>query len=49
VYARQPYSEGDGHDTTNATDNLYDKSLLLDLSKDGDGYLGVISLDVQTA
>ena len=49
VYAGSPYSGADGQDTTNATDSLFDKSLLLDLSKDGDGYLGVISLDVQSA
>jgi protocatechuate 3,4-dioxygenase beta subunit len=49
VYALRPYSEGEGHDTTNASDGLFDRSLLLDLSREGEGYLGVISLDVQTA
>jgi hypothetical protein len=49
VYAQRPYSKGEGHDTTNASDGLFDRSLLLDLSRDGEGYLGVISLDVQTA
>jgi protocatechuate 3,4-dioxygenase beta subunit len=47
VYARAPYSDRDGHDTTNSTDNLFDERLLLDVSRDGDGYVGAISLDVQ--
>jgi protocatechuate 3,4-dioxygenase beta subunit len=49
VYARAPYSEGGGQDTRNADDSLFDERLLLDLSRDGGGYLGVISLDVQAA
>jgi protocatechuate 3,4-dioxygenase beta subunit len=49
VYARRPYSEGGGQDTTNDSDNIFDERLLLDVSEDGDGYLGVISLDVQAA
>jgi hypothetical protein len=33
----------------NDNDSIFDQSLLLDLSRDGDGYLGVISLDVKAA
>jgi protocatechuate 3,4-dioxygenase beta subunit len=47
VYARAPYAEGSSHDTRNADDGIFDERLLLDLSRDGDGYVGAISLDVQ--
>jgi protocatechuate 3,4-dioxygenase beta subunit len=47
VYARNPYSEKGRRETTNDNDNLFDESLLLDLSREDDGYLGLISLDVQ--
>jgi protocatechuate 3,4-dioxygenase beta subunit len=49
VFARRPYSTHTGRDVFNDSDGIFDKSLLLDLSKDGDGYLGAISLDVQAA
>jgi protocatechuate 3,4-dioxygenase beta subunit len=49
VFKGGPYSEHTGRDVFNDNDNIFDKSLLLDLSKDGGGYLGVISLDVQAA
>jgi len=49
VYARRPYSEHTGRDVFNDSDGIFDKSLLLDLSKDGAGYVGAISLDVQAA
>jgi protocatechuate 3,4-dioxygenase beta subunit len=49
VYARKPYSEDQGRDTFNDNDNIFDQSLLLDLSEEGNGYLGVISFDVQSA
>ena len=47
VHARAPYTEGSIHDTRNADDGIFDQRLLLDLSRDGDGYVGAISLDVQ--
>jgi protocatechuate 3,4-dioxygenase beta subunit len=49
VYARKPYSEHSGRDQLNDSDGIFDESLLLDLSKDGDGFVGAISLDVQSA
>jgi len=49
VYVRRPYSEHQGRDVFNDSDSIFDRTLLLDLSKDGNGYLGVISLDVQSA
>jgi protocatechuate 3,4-dioxygenase beta subunit len=49
VYARKPYSDDQGRDTFNDNDNIFDSSLLLDLSKEGQGYLGVMSFDVQSA
>jgi protocatechuate 3,4-dioxygenase beta subunit len=49
VYTRRPYSEHSGRDQFNDSDGIFDESLLLDLSKEGDGYVGAISLDVQSA
>ena len=49
VYEGSPYSQHSGRDVLNDNDNIFDQSLLLDLSQDGDGYLGVISLDVRAA
>jgi protocatechuate 3,4-dioxygenase beta subunit len=49
VYKGSPYSQHSGRDVLNDNDNIFDQSLLLDLSRDGDGYLGVMSLDVKAA
>ena len=49
VYEGSPYSQHSGRDVLNDDDNIFDKSLLLDLSREGKGYLGVISLDVRAA
>jgi len=49
VYTSTPYSEHSGRDQLNDSDGIFDESLLLDLSKEDDGYLGAISLDVQLA
>ena len=49
VYARSPYSGRSGRDTFNEGDGIFDERLLLDLSRDGDGYVGAISLDVRSA
>ena len=43
-----PYKPDEGRVTNNA-DMIFDESLLLDLSEEGDGYLGVISFDVASA
>ena len=42
VYARPPYAAHTGRDTTNATDTVYDDSMLLRITPEGDGYLGVM-------
>jgi protocatechuate 3,4-dioxygenase beta subunit len=49
VYKGSPYSQHSGRDVLNDNDGIFDQSLLLDLSRDGDGYLGVMSLDVKAA
>jgi protocatechuate 3,4-dioxygenase beta subunit len=49
VYARQPYASDTGRDTFNADDRIFSDETMLKLSKDGDGYLGVITLDVKRA
>jgi protocatechuate 3,4-dioxygenase beta subunit len=49
VYTREPYSEDPGRDTFNDTDGIFDERLLLTMSEEGDGYLGLITLDVVAA
>jgi protocatechuate 3,4-dioxygenase beta subunit len=49
VYEQEPYASEPGRETFNDTDGLFDERLLLDLSEDGDGYLGLISFDVEAA
>jgi protocatechuate 3,4-dioxygenase beta subunit len=49
VYSRRPYSEMTGRNVFNDDDGIFDESLLLALSREGDGYLGLISLDVRAA
>jgi protocatechuate 3,4-dioxygenase beta subunit len=46
VYSSAPYSQHTGRDTFNDDDNIFDDELLLTLSPDGDGYLGVMSFNV---
>jgi protocatechuate 3,4-dioxygenase beta subunit len=46
VYAREPYSGRGERDQRNDGDGIFDEALVLDLSEDRDGYLGVISFDV---
>jgi hypothetical protein len=48
VYEQEPYA-ADGRDTFNDTDGIFDDSLILTLSEQGDGFLGVIGLDVAAA
>ena len=43
-----PYKPDEGRQT-NDTDGIFDESLVLDLSQEGDGYLGTISFDVAAA
>jgi protocatechuate 3,4-dioxygenase beta subunit len=49
VYAGEPYSQDTGRDTFNENDRIFDESLLLTLSREGDGYLGVMSIAAQSA
>ncbi|MGH8985394.1 MAG: intradiol ring-cleavage dioxygenase [Acidimicrobiia bacterium] len=46
VYAEEPYASDVGRETFNDGDNIFDERLLLTLSEDGDGYLGIITFDV---
>jgi hypothetical protein len=43
------YASDTGRDTFNDTDGIFDDRLLLDLSERDDGYLGLISFDVEPA
>lgn len=49
VYAQDPYAAHAGRDSFNDTDGIYDERLLLTLSEDGDGYLGLMTLGVEAA
>jgi protocatechuate 3,4-dioxygenase beta subunit len=47
VHKRRPYSQHSGRDTLNENDGTFDEQLLLKLTRDGDGWLGVMSFDVE--
>lgn len=47
VYRAAPYSSHAGARTLNTSDGIYRKETTLTVSKDGDGYLGLISIGVQ--
>jgi protocatechuate 3,4-dioxygenase beta subunit len=51
VFARAPYTEDPGRDTFNEDDGIFDESLVMTLSEDGDagGVRGVLTFDVQRA
>jgi hypothetical protein len=44
VFAEKPYSAHTGRDTLNSNDGIYKDSMLMKVTPDGDGYLGVIVL-----
>ena len=46
VFEEDPYASGQGRDTSNGDDPLYSEQLELTLSEEGDGYLGLITVDV---
>lgn len=49
VFSLEPYASDTGRDAFNDSDSLYERSLELTLSKDGDAYLGLITVDVARA
>lgn len=44
VFTRQPYAGHTGRDTFNDGDTIYQPTMLLTITEEGDGYLGVITL-----
>ncbi|MEV6206976.1 protocatechuate dioxygenase [Kitasatospora sp. NPDC051914] len=44
VLAKQPYAAHTGRDTFNDGDSIYEPAMLLKITEDGDGHLGVITL-----
>lgn len=46
VYEREPYASREGRDTFNDGDPLFDDALLLKLSEEDEGHLGLISFDL---
>jgi protocatechuate 3,4-dioxygenase beta subunit len=49
VYTAEPYASDTGRTTFNADDGIFRDETILTVSKDDDGYLGVINLDVKSA
>lgn len=49
VYRNEPYASDRGRDAFNTNDGIFDESLVLTTSQDGEGYLGVITFDVRPA
>jgi hypothetical protein len=49
VFVDDPYPGESNRDGFNNSDGLYSKDLELTLSKESDGYLGLITLDVARA
>jgi protocatechuate 3,4-dioxygenase beta subunit len=49
VYEKDPYSSRTGRDAFNDSDGIFDERTVLRLSREGAGYLGLISFDVETA
>jgi protocatechuate 3,4-dioxygenase beta subunit len=49
VYENAPYASRTGRDTFNENDGIFNEALLIDVSSDGDGYLGLASFDVASA
>jgi protocatechuate 3,4-dioxygenase beta subunit len=47
VYARPPYDQRGAANTSNEDDGIFDERLVLTLRADGDGYLGVMTFDVE--
>jgi protocatechuate 3,4-dioxygenase beta subunit len=46
IYTQSPYASRGTRTTSNADDNIFDDRLLLTQTKDGDGSIGLITLDV---
>jgi len=49
VYAREPYSSATGRDTFNENDGIFDESLVMTSSRDGDGVLSLLTFNVRRA
>jgi protocatechuate 3,4-dioxygenase beta subunit len=46
VFARTPYSTHTGRDMLNDQDGIFDSSLVMTVTEDGDGYRGLMTFDV---
>jgi protocatechuate 3,4-dioxygenase beta subunit len=49
VFAAEPYASHEGRTTFNENDGLYSEELELTLSKKGEGYRGLMTVDVASA
>jgi hypothetical protein len=47
VYRREPYRSHAGRDTFNDSDGIFAQSGVLTIRREGDGYLGLLTLDVE--
>jgi protocatechuate 3,4-dioxygenase beta subunit len=48
VYARAPYSGHSGRDRFNKDDGIFEESLIMTLREEGDGYLGLMTVNVRS-
>ena len=46
MYTQSPYSAHPGRDRFNNNDGIFEDSLIMTLRPDGDGYLGIMSVNV---
>ena len=49
AYPKAPYSEHTGREQFNDSDSIFDERLLMTTREEGDGYLGIMTFDVEAA
>ena len=49
VFEREPYAQRPDRDTFNENDGIFDEATVMKVTRDGDGYLAVMSLNVEAA
>jgi protocatechuate 3,4-dioxygenase beta subunit len=49
VYAVEPYASDDGRDTSNARDSIFDESMVMTLTPEGEGYVALMTINVSSS
>ena len=49
VFKRAPYAQRTGRDTFNENDGIFDEATVMKVTKDGNGYLAVMALNLEAA